>query len=192
MRENGMQGRQKWRFKPRRIAIITRCPPEGSIHRSDRGTLRNVMLKSDHLNSNGVDPDSSTTVLIEKCVFDVDDDGIAIKVSRDQDGWRVDKPCARIFVRVIDVDKAQAAISFTTDYHGYRGDNFLTWFHIVQIDRLRCHEAFVGVSVLGAQGAPMTRVRVSNRMIEQAKPPLRSRSPFSYFAQGRNGCLGTG
>jgi Glycosyl hydrolases family 28 len=83
MRKNGMQGRQKWRFKPRRIAIITRCRPEASIHRSDHGTLRNVMLNSDHLNSNGVDPDNSATVLIEKCVFGVDDDGIAIKAGRD-------------------------------------------------------------------------------------------------------------
>ncbi len=65
----------------------------------DHVTVRNVRLKSDHLNSDGVDPDSSTNVLIEKCVFDVGDDGVAIKAGRDQDGWRVARPSAYIVVR---------------------------------------------------------------------------------------------
>jgi hypothetical protein len=77
-------------------------------------------------------------------------------------------------VRDIDIGKTQTAITFTTDYRGYRCGNFSTRFGIVQIDRLRCREAFVGLSVLGAQGAPVTRVRVSKRMIEQAKTPRRS------------------
>lgn len=204
----------------------------------DHVTVRNISLKSDHLNSDGVDPDSSTNVLIEQCVFDVGDDGVAIKAGRDQDGWRVGRPSSRvvvrdceyrgtagggfsigsemsggvsevyverykmndvihgvyfksnmdrggaitdIFVRDINIGKAQAAISFTTDYHGYRGGDYPTKFDNVQIDRLRCREALVGLSMLGAQAAPLTRVRVSNSVIEQAKTPLRSRNAIGMI-----------
>jgi polygalacturonase len=66
---------------------------------SDQVIVRNAMLKSDHLNSDGVDPDSSTNVLVEACVFDCGDDGVAIKAGRDQDGWRVGRAASRIVVR---------------------------------------------------------------------------------------------
>lgn len=65
----------------------------------DHVTVRGISLKSDHLNSDGVDPDSSSDVLIEGCTFDVGDDGVAIKAGRDQDGWRVGRPSRRIVVR---------------------------------------------------------------------------------------------
>ena len=202
----------------------------------DHVTVRNVSLKSDHLNSDGIDPDSSTNVLIERCIFDVGDDGVAIKAGRDQDGWRVGRASSRIvvrdceyrgtagggfaigsemsggvhhvfveryemndvihgayfksnmdrggaitdiFIRDIAIGSAQAAISFTTDYHGYRGGNFPTRFDNVQIENLSCGEAIVGLSFVGAANAPLGRVRVSNTVIGKAKTPLRSRNAVS-------------
>lgn len=65
----------------------------------DQVTVRNLTLVSKHLNSDGVDPDSSTNVLIERCNFDVSDDCVAIKSGRDADGWRVARPSSRILVR---------------------------------------------------------------------------------------------
>ncbi len=64
-----------------------------------RVTVRNATVISDHVNSDGCDPDSSTDVLIERCRFEVGDDCIAIKSGRDQDGWRVGRASARIVVR---------------------------------------------------------------------------------------------
>lgn len=61
--------------------------------------VRGVSIKSTHINSDGVDPDSCQRVLIEDCAFEVEDDGVAIKAGRDQDGWRVGKPCEDIVVR---------------------------------------------------------------------------------------------
>lgn len=61
--------------------------------------VRNVRCISRHINSDGVDPDSSTRVLIENCDFDVGDDGVAIKAGRDQDGWRVGIACTKIVIR---------------------------------------------------------------------------------------------
>lgn len=65
----------------------------------DQATVRNVSVVSRHINSDGVDIDSSTNVLVEGCRFDVGDDGVAIKSGRDQDGWRVDRPSRDIVIR---------------------------------------------------------------------------------------------
>lgn len=61
--------------------------------------IRNITCKSDHVNSDGVDPDSSRRVLIENCDFDVGDDGISLKSGRDQDGWRVGIPTEDVVIR---------------------------------------------------------------------------------------------
>lgn len=62
-------------------------------------TVRNVEIVSRHINSDGVDPDSSEDVLIEGCSFDTGDDGVALKAGRDQDGWRVGRKTRRIVIR---------------------------------------------------------------------------------------------
>ena len=62
-------------------------------------TVRGISIVSRHLNSDGVDPDSSEDVLIEGCTFETGDDGVAVKSGRDQDGWRVGRPSRRIVVR---------------------------------------------------------------------------------------------
>jgi polygalacturonase len=61
--------------------------------------VRGITIVSRHINSDGVDPDSSQRVLIENCTFEVGDDGVALKAGRDQDGWRVGKACRDIVVR---------------------------------------------------------------------------------------------
>jgi polygalacturonase len=196
----------------------------------DHVTVRNISLKSDHLNSDGVDPDSSTNVLIERCIFDVGDDGVAIKSGRDQDGWRVARPSSRIVVRDceyrgtagggfsigseisggvhdvfveryrmgsvshglyfksnldrggairdihirdIDIGKAQGALIFTTDYHGYRGGQHPQYFSDINVENVRCGEAIVGMSLIGTEKAPLERVSVRNLTIAKAKTPMR-------------------
>jgi polygalacturonase len=61
--------------------------------------VRGLTIVSKHINSDGVDPDSSQRVLVENCSFEVGDDGVALKAGRDQDGWRVGKVCQDIVVR---------------------------------------------------------------------------------------------
>lgn len=61
--------------------------------------IRNSKFISTHINSDGVDPDSSRRVLIENCDFEVGDDGVSIKSGRDQDGWRVGIPSEDIVIR---------------------------------------------------------------------------------------------
>ncbi len=47
-------------------------------------------------NGDGIDPDSSTNVLIEDCSITSSDDVIAIKSGKDQDGLAVARPCENI------------------------------------------------------------------------------------------------
>ena len=50
-------------------------------------------------NNDGCDPESCTDVLIKKCTFDNGDDCIAIKSGRNNDGRRVNVPCANIIIQ---------------------------------------------------------------------------------------------
>jgi len=62
-------------------------------------TIRGVDIVSHGPNNDGCDPEASTDVLIEDCVFDTGDDCIAIKSGRNNDGRRVGVPSANIIVR---------------------------------------------------------------------------------------------
>ena len=65
----------------------------------DNVTVHSISVDCTNLNSDGVDPESSTNVLIEDCYFHTGDDGIAIKSGRDQDGWRLGQPTENIVIR---------------------------------------------------------------------------------------------
>lgn len=68
----------------------------------DNVTVREVTISSHNLNNDGCDPECTTNVLIERCLFDVGDDAIAIKAGRDQDGWRIGQPTRNILIRDCD------------------------------------------------------------------------------------------
>jgi polygalacturonase len=62
-------------------------------------TVRGVKINSHGPNNDGCDPDSSTDVLIEDCVFDTGDDCIAIKAGRNRDGRRMAAPTENVIIR---------------------------------------------------------------------------------------------
>ena len=62
-------------------------------------TIRRLTLDSHNSNNDGINPDSSKDVLIEDCWLDQSDDCLAIKAGRDQDAWRIGKPCENIVIR---------------------------------------------------------------------------------------------
>lgn len=65
----------------------------------DNVTVRGVTIDSHFPNNDGCDPDATSNVLIENCVFNVGDDAIAIKSGRDADGRRVGRPSKNIVIR---------------------------------------------------------------------------------------------
>jgi polygalacturonase len=62
-------------------------------------TVRDVKIASHGPNNDGCDPESSTDMLIDNCMFDTGDDCIAIKSGRNRDGRRVGVPSQNIIVR---------------------------------------------------------------------------------------------
>lgn len=51
-------------------------------------TIRDLKVKGDVLNDDGIDPDSCEDVLIEGCEIQTRDDAISVKAGRDQDAWQ--------------------------------------------------------------------------------------------------------
>ncbi len=62
-------------------------------------TIRAVEVNSPNLNNDGCDPESTTNVLIENCIFNTGDDAVAIKAGRDNDGWRIGQSSRNIIIR---------------------------------------------------------------------------------------------
>ncbi len=75
--------------------------PQWTIHPvyCEHVTVRDVKVITHGPNTDGLNPDSCTDVLIEGCSFETGDDCIAINAGMNEDGWRVGKPCRDIVIR---------------------------------------------------------------------------------------------
>ena len=65
----------------------------------DNVVCRSLRYDAKLVNNDGIDPESSSNVLIEDVWFDNGDDNIAIKSGRDNDGWTLGRPCENIIIR---------------------------------------------------------------------------------------------
>jgi len=81
-------------------------------------TARGLTITTHNPNNDGVDPESSVDVLVERCTFDTGDDCIAIKSGRDQDGWRVGQASENIVVRDCDFTSLKAALCLGSEMSG--------------------------------------------------------------------------
>jgi polygalacturonase len=75
-------------------------PPMWTVHPvlSRNVTVRGVTVHSTLYNTDGCDPECCTDVHITDCRFDTNDDCIAVKAGRDEDGFRVGVPSTGIVV----------------------------------------------------------------------------------------------
>lgn len=81
--------------------ITIKNSPFWTIHPvyCDNVTVQGVTIDSHYPNNDGCDPESTSNVLIENCVFRTGDDAIAIKAGRDADGRNVGRPSQNIVIR---------------------------------------------------------------------------------------------
>jgi polygalacturonase len=86
--------------------ITTRMPLERTIHPTfcDNVIVRNVHIQEGVLkarNDDGIDPDSSSDVLIEGCTFFNHDDAIGLKSGRAKEGWPENggRPTENVIIR---------------------------------------------------------------------------------------------
>ena len=75
--------------------------PQWTIHPvyCDGVIVRGVEVITKGPNTDGLNPDSCSNVLVENCIFETGDDCIAINSGMNEDGWRVNKPCENIEIR---------------------------------------------------------------------------------------------
>ena len=81
--------------------ITIKNSPFWTIHPvyCDNVIVRGVTIDSHYPNNDGCDPESTSHVLIEDCIFRTGDDAIAIKAGRDADGRVIGRPSKNIVIR---------------------------------------------------------------------------------------------
>ncbi len=80
--------------------------------------FRDLTCRSHGPNNDGIDPESCTNVLIERCTFDTGDDCIAIKAGRNADGRRLAAPCENIVVRHCRMQDGHAGVAIGSELTG--------------------------------------------------------------------------
>ena len=79
--------------------------------------------------TDGVDIDSSTRVVVERCDISCNDDALCLKAGRDADGLRVNRPSTDVTIRDCTIRDAAAGVTFGSETSG--------GIHNVRVERLR-------------------------------------------------------
>jgi polygalacturonase len=97
--------------------VTVKQSPFWTIHPlySENVTVRNCVIIGNGPNTDGCDPDSCKTVLIENVDFTTGDDCIAIKSGRDGDGIRRNAPCENITIRNCTMKGGHGAITMGSE-----------------------------------------------------------------------------
>lgn len=141
--------------------------------------VRNARFRSKHLNSDGVDPDSSTDVLIERCTFDVSDDCVAIKSGRDQDGWRVGRPTRRVVVRDCSMTtNIAAAFAVGSEMSGGASDIHVTNLRVPQAE----HAIYLKAN--RDRGGVVERVTVADVQVDRTRTLVNLDANYKREATG--------
>lgn len=81
--------------------VTVKNSPFWTIHPvyCDNVIVRGVTIDSHYPNNDGCDPESTSEVLIENCIFRTGDDAVAIKAGRDADGRNIGRASRNIVIR---------------------------------------------------------------------------------------------
>ncbi len=87
---------------------------------SENVVVKNLTIRAEHniISSDGIDVDSSKNVLIISCDIDVNDDCIAIKSGKDEDGRRVNRPAEDIIVEKCRFRYGHGGVSMGSEMSG--------------------------------------------------------------------------
>ncbi len=97
--------------------VTVRESPFWTLHPlySQNVIVRNCNISGAGPNTDGCDPDSCNTVLIEGCTFNTGDDCIAIKSGRDGDGIRRNRPCENLTIRNCIMNGGHGAVTMGSE-----------------------------------------------------------------------------
>lgn len=142
-------------------------------------TVRNVTVVNRHLNSDGVDPDSCTDVLIERYRFDVSDDCVAIKSGRDQDGWRMGRPTRGVVVRDCEMrTDIAAAFAIGSEMSGGASDIYVERLTVPHAEHAIYFKANLD------RGGVIERVRVRSITVAETKSLIQFTTAYHSWRGG--------
>ncbi|MDR2150084.1 MAG: glycoside hydrolase family 28 protein [Spirochaetaceae bacterium] len=102
--------------------VSIRNAPFWTVHPlfSQRVVIRGITITNpqDAPNTDGIDIDSCTDVLIEQCRLSVGDDGIALKSGSGEDGIRLNRPVQRVSIRHCTVENAHGGVVIGSETAG--------------------------------------------------------------------------
>lgn len=142
-------------------------------------TARRLHIDTPHLNNDCFDPESSSDVLIEDCVFRSGDDCIAIKAGRDQDAWRVGRPSENIVIRQCELHSTgAAAIAIGSEMSG--------GVRHVYVENCRVGRARQGFNCKGNldRGGLVEHIRVHNVAIDSADQAIQLTLDYQGLRSG--------
>jgi polygalacturonase len=84
----------------------------------DSVAITNTTIRTTGGNSDGIDPDSSTNVLIDHDTIDTHDDAIAIKSGRGEEGFTMAKPAANITISNSSLTSHFGCVTFGSEMSG--------------------------------------------------------------------------
>lgn len=140
---------------------------------------RDLRMDSWNHNNDGVDPDSTSDVLIERCTFNTGDDGVAVKSGRDADGWRVGQPSENIVVRDCRMNSKANGLVIGSEMSGGARNVFMENCRIGTVE----NTAIYFKSNLD-RGGTVERIRIRNVTVEDA------RKYFIHFTTDYHGYRG--
>lgn len=121
--------------------------------------IRNLNVYAHGHNNDGVDPEMSQNVLIEKCHFDQGDDAIAIKSGRNPEGWRSKTPSKNIVIRNCIVKNGHQLVAIGSELSGGIENVFVDSCEVVEGAKLS-HLLFIKTNE--RMGGFVKNIHVSN------------------------------
>lgn len=115
--------------------------------------------------SDGIDIDSSRSVIVQNCSIDCNDDGICLKSGRDADGLRVNRPCEKIIIRDCEVGAGHGIFSVGSETSGGIRD--------VEVYNIKAKGTWIGISFKSARtrGGVIENIHVHDiEMVDVPRP----------------------
>lgn len=119
-------------------------------------------------------------VFVENCTIESKNHALNFKCNRDRGGFM-----ERIFVRNIRIGSCKYGITFTTDYHSWRGNNFPTRYNDFYLSRIHISEAkTLAVGITGLAEKPITRIWLDKIVCLQTAKPTEVKFARQVVANG--------
>jgi hypothetical protein len=163
--------------------VLIRDLPFWGVHLvfTHHATVRDISIQTSLVNNDGVDIDSSTHVLVERCRLSTGDDSIAIKSGRDRDGRSVGAPSEDIVIRDCSMSRSKSGgIAIGSEMSG----------GVRRVYVVRCTmghiETAVNIKSNLDRGGVVEHVRVWNVSITRSVRVLQISTSYHGYAGGKN------